>query len=212
MKVLINDENSDNVSIHYFIIVDLSGSMYDFIDDLKKIFIDITNKISDKDTLTFGYFSGYNEFDWICKFSNIKNIDFKYLLDNMFYSRGLTCYTQILSSFLQLVENKNLDSCLYFLSDGCPNDHSPNEEIFELCKKISQNVKFNFICGFGSYYSRILLENMTSILKAQFIHASDIKDIQNNYNSFINIQKKLINYCNTSFMWHHKVMTGKIKN
>lgn len=198
MKVLISDDSEVTNAINYFIIVDLSGSMYDYIDDLKKIFIDITNKISDKDTLTFGYFSGYNEFDWICKFSNIKNMDFKFLLDNMFYSRGLTCYTQILNSFLDLVANikilnKNSDSCMYFLSDGCPNDNSPHEDIYELCKKISKSVKFNYICGFGGYYSRCLLENMTSILNAQFIHASNTIDIESNYNSFINMQKKMIN-------------------
>lgn len=192
-----NIENKDNIvpKTNYYCVIDLSGSMSGNIEELKEVMMLINDRVKDGDTVSISYFSGYGEYDWICKGSTIQNNNLKNLLDSKFYARGLTCYTEVLSSLEKVVDDVGLltgnnNSALFFLTDGYPNDHSNDNDVLNICRKIKDMFQMSIICGFGEYYSRETLSKMSDEIQGQMTHASVMLDVKTNYDSFLTLNKK----------------------
>ena len=179
---------------NYFCIVDLSGSMSPHLDNLKKSVLSINKYIKDDDTITLGYFSGYNEYEWICKGSKIKELNLINLINNKFKPIGLTCYNQILENIKNIVNDLELttgnkNSSLFFLTDGYPNDHHKNEKTIKICKKLKKIFNTILICGFGKYYNREFLLEMCNNCNAQINHIDEYDNIENSFNNFFKMNK-----------------------
>lgn len=193
MRTIIQSNNSEVKSVNYFCIIDLSGSMDPHIDDLKKSIMMINEWVKENDTISIGYFSGYEEYEWICKGSRIKEINLQKLLDQKIKSIGLTCYSQILKDTVKVIEDVKLmtgneQTSVFFLTDGYPNDHYKYDEVIKLCKQINA---FILYCGFGQYYNRDLLLSMSKESNGQMIHIEKIESMKNMYNQLFG-QKRMI--------------------
>lgn len=189
-------KNNSSISTNYFFLVDLSGSMYDNIEEMKNIMFKLYENINQNDTMSLAYFSGYNEYEWIFKFSVMKNI--KDIIQNKFYARGLTCYEQIFNNLESVIlDAKDLfpqnENVLFFLSDGYPNDKTDLENVLNSCKNISKHFSISNICGFGNYYGRELLNKMANSLSGQFIHSEEIIGVDIQCNNLLSINKKITN-------------------
>lgn len=67
-------ESSNQIEpTNYFFVIDLSGSMYEHIKEMKEVITRIHQNVKCEDTVSLAYFSGYDDFDWICKNSNIRH-------------------------------------------------------------------------------------------------------------------------------------------
>lgn len=187
--ILPKNENHTNIPTNYYCLVDLSGSMYGHIKNLKDTLLAVKDLIGKDDTLSLAYFSSYGEFDWICKGASIKANNFQKLINEKVYARGLTCFTQILETVAQTqkdvsVLTGNNNSALYFLSDGYPNDRSPTNTILSLCSKLKDLFVTKTVVGYGPYYGRELLLQMADNLGGTMNHISDYKEMNTSYNTF----------------------------
>ena len=123
--VLEKNEKCANNPTNYFVIVDVSGSMWGSIDELKSTLLATTELLNPDDTLSVAWFSSSGEYDWVFKGAKPKFENFKKLINDKIYARGLTCYTEVLESLDTVVKDVqtltgNNNSALYFLSDGWP--------------------------------------------------------------------------------------------
>ena len=74
MKITLpKNENSTNQPTNYYFVVDLSGSMYSAIDELKATLLATKDLLQTADTLSLAYFSSKNDFSWIFKGVNLDN-------------------------------------------------------------------------------------------------------------------------------------------
>jgi len=183
MKLLINKRNGEqNIPTNYMILVDTSGSMYQSINSLKETLMSIGSNIGTDDTLSIGWFSGYNSFEWVCTGWKCNTDNLENLVNTKIYSRGLTCYNQILQTVENTWNNVSLltgceNFSLFWLSDGWPNSNSPESETINLCKKLSSKFSAKTIVGYGSNYNRKLLLDMTEAINGTFSHISNYTEL-----------------------------------
>lgn len=181
-----NQEENHSECNNYICMIDLSGSMYDQIDELKKVILHINEIVNENDTITIGWFSGYNEYGWLCKVSHKKNINLEKLIESEFYVRGLTCYTNIIEYLINTLNYIQTGSnALFFLTDGYPNDHFHENHFLELCSSVSNKIQFSMICGFGRYYERNLLNKIADKLQGHVCHSEYMKDVLQHYTHFL---------------------------
>lgn len=184
MKITLpkNKENK-NIPTNYFFVVDLSGSMYGSVRDLKDTLLSLKSHLAAKDTLSLAYFSSYGDFRWIVKGANLSNTSLDSIISKEVYARGLTCYTQVLDSLKQTIDDVatqtgNQTSVLYFLSDGWPNDNSPEAKIYSACSSLKGVCSNVYIVGFSNYYNRNCLVTMSERIGGQFSHVDNYKGIK----------------------------------
>lgn len=196
MKLTI-PKNTDAVNkpTNYFFITDLSGSMWGSITDLKETLRAVKDLLVPGDTFSLAYFSSSRDFDWICKGATINgNLDA--LIESKIYARGLTCFTEVLDSLENVVKDVellsgNTDNVLFFLTDGYPNDRSPESEVIRLCKGLKTKFVHKQVVGYSGYYNRRLLLEMTETLGGAFSHVSDYSDMKKSCKDFVSSKKKI---------------------
>lgn len=199
MHQKIISENKVPTSINYYLIIDVSGSMYEFIPSLKDTLNKIYDLLSNKDTITIGTFSGHNEYQWIIKGDILNKDEFYKLIDNNVHANGLTCYVDILSSLTNVyteVQHKTLNkntSVLFYLTDGYPNDNSPENQTLRLCQSYNSYFMFVALCGFGKYYNRDILTKMANNINGQILHADNIADL-NTITQTLFLSKNYVEY------------------
>ena len=179
---------------NYYVIVDVSGSMWGSISELKDTLIAAGKLLNPDDTLSLAWFSSSGEYDWVFKGLKIDENKFKKLINEKIYARGLTCYTEVLESLENVVKDVTTltgssNSALYFLSDGWPNDRSPESRILSLCEKHKGQFSQAVVVGYSNYYNRNVLLNMAEKLKGQFNHVSNYKEMKLNTLSFLKGKK-----------------------
>lgn len=198
MKIVLEkSENSINSPTNYYIVTDLSGSMWSSIKNLKKTLLATKELIGPQDTISLGWFSGYNSFDWITKGASLTT-NFDQLIDQSIRSRGMTCYTQVLASLKDVVDNVTLltgnnNSVLYFLSDGWPNSNSPDSEILRICRELNGKFTVARIIGYSSNYNRKILLEMADAINGQMSHISDHIELDHSYKAFFESKVKIKN-------------------
>lgn len=185
-------KSSNVVSLptNYYIVVDLSGSMNGTIDQLQESLLSIKDMLRSDDTLSLGWFSSFNDFDWICKGANLQKTDLNNLIKTKIRARGLTCYNQILSSIMSNVNDVTLltgnkNSAFYWLSDGWCNDHSDDTKTYELCSSLKKYFSSSYIVGYAQYYNRNMLLTMAEKIGGVFHHISNYREMIPSYEKFV---------------------------
>lgn len=183
MKLIIPSTVSSQSPKNYFILLDNSGSMSGSISELKETVLAIKESITERDTVSIGYFSSFGDYNWICKGASLYNADITKAIEANIKARGLTNFNQILSDVEKTVNDVVLltgnDECVFnFASDGYPNDRSPEKETYDICEKISSLFISKTVIGYGSYYNREVLLKMAESLKGSFVHVSDCRELK----------------------------------
>lgn len=189
------NEEAKNKPTNYFFITDLSGSMWGSIPDLKETLRAVKDLLVPGDTFSLAYFSSSGDFDWICKGANIGG-NLEALIESKIYARGLTCFTEVLNSLENVVNDVqlisgNTENVLFFLTDGYPNDRSPESEVLRVCKSLKKSFIHKQIVGYSGYYNRKLLLQMTEDIGGAFAHVSDYSDMKKSCKDFVSNKKKV---------------------
>jgi len=194
MKITLpKNENSNNAPTNYVLISDSSGSMWGSINELKQTVAAVTDLMTDQDTLTVGDFSGYGDYQFFIRGLK-KSQNIKDLINKKLNARGLTCYVQSLAEVPKIIDDVktlsgNDNFAFYFLSDGYPNDRSPESEILKLCRNLKGKFQSVIVCGYGNYYNRSTLLEMANAIGGQMNHISDFQEMQQSYTSFLKGKK-----------------------
>lgn len=194
MKITLpKNENAQNAPTNYVLISDSSGSMWGAMKDLKDTVAAVTDLMSDQDTITVGDFSGYGDYQFFIRGLK-KSQNIKDLIAKKLNARGLTCYVQSLAEVPKIIEDVktlsgNDNFAFYFLSDGYPNDRSPDSEILKLCKNLKGKFQAATICGYGNYYNRSTLLSMAEAIGGQMNHISDFQEMTASYTKFVKGKK-----------------------
>lgn len=191
------NEDAKNKPTNYFFITDLSGSMWGSIPDLKETLRAVKDLLLPGDTFSLAYFSSSRDFDWICKGASL-NGNLEALIENKIYARGLTCFTEVLNSLEGVVKDVelisgNTENVMFFLTDGYPNDNSPEKEVLRICKNLKNTFFHKQIVGYSGYYNRKLLLQMTEDIGGAFSHVSDYSDMKKSCKEFVSSKKKVKN-------------------
>jgi hypothetical protein len=194
MKIIIPKNTlAAKASVNYYFCVDTSGSMLYSIKDLKDTLHGIKDLLSPGDSFSLAYFSSYRDFDWICKgATSTTNLD--QLINERVYARSLTCFTDVLGSLQGTVRDVELltgnkTHALYFLTDGHPNDNSPESKILQYCRELSTVFQDKQVVGYSLYYNRSLLINMAETIGGTFSHVSDHVEASYSYQAFVETKK-----------------------
>lgn len=189
MKIIIEkSENITNKPTNYFVIADVSGSMWSSIKYLKDTLRATKDLLTSADTISLAWFSGYRSFDWVVKGAAATS-NFDALIERNIYTRGMTCYTQVLDSLstvlgdVEALSGHN-NNVLLFLSDGHPNDNSPEKEIIRICKSLNGRFTNSKIIGYSNGYNRRVLLDMAESVGGQMSHISDHFELDKSYKTF----------------------------
>lgn len=177
---------------HHILLVDVSGSMYSEIDELReKIKLTLEALCEDKNNyVSIISYSGHNESYRII--NGVKCDRISYTMSNVYetldkelYSRGITVISEPLKEALLTTKrlakvcNKHhialfTDGCLVPLKWTSLEEENKCYEIAKECKE--EDIYLNGI-GFGKYYDSNFLKNLISIpSNGQLIHIDEIKD------------------------------------
>jgi hypothetical protein len=194
MKInLPKNESVKNEPTNYVIIADNSGSTYGFINELKETTKKVIDLMNSNDTITIGYFSGYNQYEFFIRGLN-KTQNIAKLIDTKFMARGLTCFKQTLDELPKILDDvktitNNKNFSLYYLSDGYNNSGGSDREVIESCRKLKGKFSYALICGYGQYYNRSLLLDMANVIEGQMNHISDFYEMEKSYSSLFKGEK-----------------------
>lgn len=197
MKINIPKNENSAKPANYYFITDLSGSMYSAEEQLRQTLKEVKNLLGPNDTFSLAYFSGYGDFDWICKGVTRITNGLDNLIDKKIHVRGLTCFTQVLESLKTTVSDisavfENNDNILFFLTDGHPNDRSPEKDVLRISKELKELFSEKRIVGYSSYYNRNLLIDMAENMGGVFNHISDFLEMKNSAQSVVSNKKSYI--------------------
>jgi hypothetical protein len=189
MKIILEKtENAINQPTNYLVIADCSGSMWSSIKYLKDTLSATKDLLTPADTISLAWFSGFNKFDWITKGATA-TANFDALIERNIYTRGMTNYTQVLGSISTVLADVEVltghnNNVLLFLSDGHPNDNSPEKDILRICKDLNGKFTNARIIGYSNNYNRRVLLDMAEAMGGQMSHISDHFELDKSYKTF----------------------------
>lgn len=176
------------IGVHYIQVIDRSGSMSGSLSKLIKHVIDTAGSLRIGDYLSVLWYSGSGQNDVIFKMYKITGNDHSIisgLISKYNYTVGCTVFSETLKRINTIVdETENLVSgtVITWFTDGqlMPDHQSfsaEKQEVLFLAETIGKNPTVLALdtIGYGSYYDRLLLEEMSG--KSQFgtfTHNSDI--------------------------------------
>lgn len=198
MKITIPKNNTtDQKPTNYYWVVDLSGSMYGAVRQLRETLKSVKELLSPKDTFSLAYFSSFGDFNWICKGSKISEKGLNKIIEDNIFTRGLTCFNQVLESLETVVKDVSTmsesdENVLFFLTDGYPNDRSPEHQVLSVSSKLKNVFTQKRIVGYSSYYNRRLLLDMAENMGGVFNHISDFTEMQSTATNMVSNKKSFI--------------------
>lgn len=183
--------------INHIWVYDRSGSMYNSLSKLCSQLIDLSKKVPKGDSLTLGWFSSEGNFNWIFKgFRIIDNADYKSLEAAIMKNSttiGLTCFSEILSDVDVVINDLSVLSKVFsfnLFTDGYPvvSDYRKEvNDIFSAINKIKGKITTAMLIGYGCYYNKQLMAQMSEKLGSMLIHSSEIKEFTNNIVKLVNM-------------------------
>jgi hypothetical protein len=170
--------------VNHILMYDRSGSMYGALPQLVKDLKERLQTVPVGDTISLGWFSGRNEWNFVLKGFKITGPkDYKTLadiLDKNDSTIGMTCFSEILTECKQVVTDlKPLGNvfALTFLTDGYPTVSPEDKELKDIrnaIKAMGGEVTSSLVVGYGNYYNKELLTDMAERFGGQIIHSSDL--------------------------------------
>jgi hypothetical protein len=188
-------KRSAPVSTNHLWLFDRSGSMYGLLHSLIHDLKGLVRTLKPSDTVTLGWFSGPREYNYIVKGFKIANdadyVTLDKMLDKHASTVGMTCFSEILASTKQVIEDLSVFSktfSLVFLTDGYPTVPSYNKEvetIFKAVTDIRGSISSALLVGYGNYYNRPLMTDISERLGAALTHSEGIKDFRSAVDGFL---------------------------
>lgn len=167
-------------------IFDRSYSMTYELPNMIEQLITLSKNLPKGDTITLGWFSGEDEYNFIIKGFKITNkADYKFLentIRNNSNPVGCTCFSQIINESHQVIEDLSAFSKVFSFSlftDGYPvvrNYRKEIDNIFSGIEKIKGRLTTSVLIGFGYYYNKQLLTQMAENIGGMLIHNDNIED------------------------------------
>lgn len=184
-------------SINHIWIYDRSGSMSGDIKDLCRQMKTLSKGLPKGDTLTLGWFSGTNEYNFVVKgFKISDDSDYKSLeriIDSNSDTIGATCFSEILANTSKVIEDLKVFSDVYslnFFTDGHPtvgNYNKEVEDIMKAIKAIKGSLKTAMLIGYGRYYNKELMGQMAEKLGAVLIHNTVMEEFTNSVSKLVSL-------------------------
>jgi len=172
--------------------------MYSTLPELCEQLISLSKSLPVGDNLTLGWFSSEgNEFNWIFKgFRIVDKTDYKALEQAIRKNNstiGCTCFSEILTDTAKVIADISVLSKVFslsFMSDGYPVVSNYNKEIssiFSAIKAIKGKIQSSSIIGYGSFYNKELLSQMSEKLGSMLIHSSRVMEYAQNITRLIKL-------------------------
>ena len=187
--------------INHIWLTDYSQSMSSTVKQLGEDIIQLSHQLRPEDTLTLGWFSGEGQRGFLVK--GYRSVDQKGLeaLVNMVrsnsYTRGLTCFSEILADVDQAITDLTPFSdqfSLVLLTDGYPVVSNLGRELSSITStitKLSGRVSSSLLVGYGSYYNKELLSDMAAGLGGTLIHSSNLSEFKAGLTNFVTDVREL---------------------
>lgn len=172
---------------HHKWIGDCSYSMYDVMSQLRQHLKEQVDFIPEGDRLSLGWFSSEGgQHEWVTKALQINTKAdreaVKKLIDKKFHCRGTTCFSGILAEVPQLIDDMSvfdMPVSFVFLTDGKPVVSWGSKEEMRrstaALSKIEKLVVAGLFVGYGPFYDRQNLMDMTKAVGGNFLHADSMK-------------------------------------
>lgn len=193
--VVVDGAKKKPSNVNHVIIYDRSGSMGGTLSSLIEDLKTHLRKVQLGDTVSLGWFSGEGSFRFPLKGHKVtSNDDFKALdkvLDANSTIIGTTCFSEILADTEQVVKDLKPfgdNFSLMFLSDGYPVVSNYNKEVTAInnaIKKVAGKVTSAVLVGYGDYYNKELMADMTEKFGGQLVHSSDLKSLDATLESYV---------------------------
>lgn len=193
-------ENEDNAEItNHIWIYDRSGSMYGLLGKLTEDLVNRAKQIPVGDTITLGWFSSEGQYNFILKgFKVSENRDYALLEQAILQNSstvGLTCFSEILDNTATILQDLSIFSkrfAVCFFTDGYPvvSDYQREiDNIFKAINAIRGSITGSLLVGYGNYYNKTLMVQMTEALGGTLIHSSNLPTFSIGLSEFIkNVQ------------------------
>lgn len=183
-------------NVNYVFLYDRSGSMSDTIEGLCEDLIYHATQLKIGDTLTIGWFSGYNQYDIILKGFRITNDTDHQFIERAIrannYVIGCTCFSQcfqalkVTISDLRAIFSPNVVLCLF--TDGYPvidNYDKEIKDLFEALNNIKHDLSNTLLIGYSDSYNKSLLVSMAERIGGSVVHNSTLKETHQTIKEFI---------------------------
>jgi hypothetical protein len=191
--------------VNHIFLYDRSGSMYGLLGKLVDDLIERVKKIPKGDTITFGWFSGEGQKNFIIKgFKVTEEKDYS-LLEKMLLANnttmGCTCFSEILHDTKQIIEDLAIfSSCfsLVFFTDGYPVVSSYTREVQEInaaIEGLNNKITSSLLVGYGDYYNKQLMSDMAEKIGGSLTHSANLPSFSVSLESFMQTaqeSKKLV--------------------
>lgn len=181
--------------LNHLFIYDRSGSMYGLLDDLVEDLITRVKNIPIGDTVTFGWFSGEGQKNFILKgFKISESKDYSILEKSLRANKttiGCTCFSEILHDADQVIEDLSVISSnftLCFFTDGFPVVSCYSKEIKEIhaaISKLNGRVSASLLVGYGDYYNKQLMSEMAAKIGGSLTHSANLSSFSVSLDSFL---------------------------
>lgn len=193
------DDVSSSGTTNHIWIYDRSGSMYSLLRRLTEDLINRAKQIPVGDTITLGWFSSEGQFNFILKGFKVAGDGDYALLEQAILNNsttvGLTCFSEILTNTATIIRDLSIFSdrfALCFFTDGYPvvsNYQREIDSIFKAISAIQGSITGSLLIGYGNYYNKTLMTQMTEALGGTLTHSSDLSTFSVSLSEFIkNVQ------------------------
>jgi hypothetical protein len=181
--------------VNHIFLYDRSGSMYGLLGRLIEDLIIRVKKIPLGDTITFGWFSGEGQKNFVIKGFKV-TVEHDYaLLENLLRANnttiGCTCFSEILKDTKQVIEDLSVFSSsfsLCFFTDGYPVVSDYKREIQEINAAIEQlnnKVTASLLIGYGDYYNKQLMADMAEKIGGSLTHSANLTSFSVSLENFL---------------------------
>lgn len=184
--------------VNHLWIYDRSGSMTWALPELTQQLIVLSKKLPKGDFLSLGWFSSERgEYNWVFKgFKITDTSDYKAMeaaIKKNSHSLGTTCFSEIITNVETVIEDLSVFSktfTFHFFTDGYPvvsNYKKEVDTVFSAIKKIKGRIHTAMYVGFGAYYNKELLSQMSEKMGAMLIHSSQIPEYSNTITKLVQL-------------------------
>jgi len=184
-EITVKEAKEDSGPTNHIFIYDRSGSMSGLLKSLTEDLIQRCKQIPVGSTISIGWFSSENNFNFILKGFRISAENDYNILENAIRKNnttiGLTCFSEILNETADNVINDlsvfSDRFALTFFTDGYPvvsNYNKEKQDIFKAIEKLEKVLTGSLLVGYGNYYNKELMSEMAEQLGGCLVHSSDL--------------------------------------
>lgn len=174
----------DDAPTNQYLIIDRSGSMCGYLDDIIDYATEYCEKLPEGSTVSVGYFSSNNEYNLSMPYTLRKEVDgVKTTLNSYRRALGLTNFIQILEKVGESASKVNAKSSLFFFTDGCHNSGGGKKEIEKALLEWKKYAQVSMFVGYG-YIDRDTMSWMANVTEGSFVHLDNFGNVKSTLSDF----------------------------